>query len=309
MKTTKRFLALALAVMTMLSLTIPVSAAAWKQDNTGWWYQEDNGSYPANTWKWIDGNNDGVAECYYFDGNGYMLTNTTAPDGYQVNASGAWVVNGVVQTQAAGSAGNVAHSGNYDPAHPLAGMVDAWNLRLSNDTYSLNYVCSRNVQAMLTGQMDQYFAPPVGDYVDARGNHIYTTQEEYDSARTTEQALYNWFCNWLNSMDFQNMSEMERAQEIKKVLEVRGYDTEWENSNRQNLSRDDYYAVLINNKGVCSEYASTALALAKALGLKGVSNGSGNHVNYFIQVDGQPYIGSNQVFFLERPTNTRVYFN
>lgn len=203
----------------------------------------------------------------------------------------------------------VHHNEGYDSEHPLSSMIDSWDLRLSKDTYSLNYVCSWNVQAMLTGQMDQYFAPPVGEYIDARGNHIYITQEEYDSARNTEQALYNWFCNWLNSMDFQNMSEMERAQEIKKVLEVRGYDTEWENSNRQNLSRDDYYAVLINNKGVCSEYASTALALAKALGLKGVSNGSGNHVNYFIQVDGQPYIGSNQVLFLERPTNTRVYFS
>ena len=117
------------------------------------------------------------------------------------------------------------------------------------------------------------------------------------------QALYNWFCNWLNSFDFQNMSELERAQEIKKVLETKGYDTEWENSNRQNISRDDYYAVLINNKGVCSEFA------AKSLGLKSTSNGSGNHVNYFIQVNGQPYIGSNQVFNLERPTTTRVYFS
>lgn len=203
----------------------------------------------------------------------------------------------------------VHHDEGYDPEHPLAGKIDEWDLRLSDKTYSLTYIGSWNVQAMLTGQMDQYFASPVGDYIDANGNYIYTTQEEYDSARDTEQALYKWFCDWLNSIDFQNMNEMERAQEIKKVFEVRGYDTEWENTNRQNLSRNDYYAVLINNKGVCSEYASTALALAKALGLKGVSNGSGNHVNYFIQVDGQPYIGSNQVFFLERPTDTRVYFS
>lgn len=26
-----------------------------------------------------------------------------------------------------------------------------------------------------------------------------------------ENALYQWFCNWLNGMDFENMSEMQRA--------------------------------------------------------------------------------------------------
>ena len=41
---------------------------------------------PTNSWQWIDGNGDGVSESYYFDGNGYMLFNTTTPDGYTVNA-------------------------------------------------------------------------------------------------------------------------------------------------------------------------------------------------------------------------------
>ena len=49
-------------------------------------------------WQWIDGNGDGVSESYYFGSNGYLLTNTTTADGYTVNADGAWVVDGVVQT-------------------------------------------------------------------------------------------------------------------------------------------------------------------------------------------------------------------
>jgi len=57
----------------------------------------------ASTWQWIDGNNDGIAECYYFDRAGYMLANTSTPDGYQVNASGAWVQNGAVQTKNVGT--------------------------------------------------------------------------------------------------------------------------------------------------------------------------------------------------------------
>lgn len=46
----------------------------------------------------IDGNNDGIVECYYFDQYGYMVANTTQ-DGYMLNADGQWVNNGVVQTK------------------------------------------------------------------------------------------------------------------------------------------------------------------------------------------------------------------
>ena len=77
-------------------------AGRWVQDSTGWWYDWGNGSWPASSWQWIDGNSDGVAECYYFDRFGYCMVNTTTPDNYQVNASGAWVESGVVQTRNVG---------------------------------------------------------------------------------------------------------------------------------------------------------------------------------------------------------------
>ena len=79
-------------------------AGQWQQDSIGWWYQNDDGSYPANTWQWIDGNRDGLAESYYFDSNGYCLMNNTAPDGSAVDSSGAWIINGVVQTIEVGQA-------------------------------------------------------------------------------------------------------------------------------------------------------------------------------------------------------------
>ena len=47
-----------------LNTAITALAGSWKQDNTGWWYQEADGSYPVNTWQWIDGNHDGIAECF-----------------------------------------------------------------------------------------------------------------------------------------------------------------------------------------------------------------------------------------------------
>ena len=95
----KRVAALVMAASMVLGSAFTSMAASWQQNATGWWWQNDDGTWPANEWRWLDGNNDGVAECYYFDSNGYMAANTTTPDGYQVNADGAWVVNGAVQTQ------------------------------------------------------------------------------------------------------------------------------------------------------------------------------------------------------------------
>lgn len=50
-------------------------------------------------WQWMDTNGDNVSECYYIGDDGKALTGTTTPDGYTVNEQGAWVVDGVVQTQ------------------------------------------------------------------------------------------------------------------------------------------------------------------------------------------------------------------
>ena len=96
----KRIIAAGLSCLLVISTSMPAFAGQWKQDNTGWWWQDDDGSYPTSTWRWLDGNNnDGIAESYYFGADGYILTNTTTPDGYIVNSDGAWTVNGIVQTK------------------------------------------------------------------------------------------------------------------------------------------------------------------------------------------------------------------
>ena len=69
----KRFFRKAAAVFLALAMTIGSSvtslAAGWQQDETGWWYQQKDGSYPANTW-WQD--EDGM--WYLFDENGYIYS-------------------------------------------------------------------------------------------------------------------------------------------------------------------------------------------------------------------------------------------
>lgn len=75
-----------LAVVMVMGSSITATAAEWKQDGTTWRYQEDDGSYTANGWKWVN------EKCYYFDVNGIMLANCVTPDGYTVDENGAWLV-------------------------------------------------------------------------------------------------------------------------------------------------------------------------------------------------------------------------
>lgn len=89
--------------LTALAAFIPsgmtAQAGEWKMQNGRWWYANDDGSWPQDGWQWIDGNGDEIGECYYFDHDGYLLVSTTTPDGYTVNADGAWVIINNVQTR------------------------------------------------------------------------------------------------------------------------------------------------------------------------------------------------------------------
>ena len=68
LKNFKKGIALCLSSAMIASAVLPVSveAASWKQNKTGWWWQEDNGSYPVSQWKVING------KWHAFDARGYM---------------------------------------------------------------------------------------------------------------------------------------------------------------------------------------------------------------------------------------------
>ncbi|MCS6110969.1 hypothetical protein FDB55_01995 [Clostridium botulinum] len=102
MKNFKKLLS-ALLVFCGLAILNPVQAnAAWKQNNTGWWYTQDS-SYSIG-WEQING------KWYYFDSNGYMKIGWIYDNGqwyycwsngqmacntnigqYYLNSSGAWI--------------------------------------------------------------------------------------------------------------------------------------------------------------------------------------------------------------------------
>lgn len=59
-------------------------ATGWILINGTWYWLEPTGEMVTG-WKWIG------EKCYYFDSNGAMWHGTTTPDGYQVDADGAWI--------------------------------------------------------------------------------------------------------------------------------------------------------------------------------------------------------------------------
>ncbi len=103
-----RLVAATLAAMMTMS-AIPAYAAEWKQDEKGYWYQNDDGSYPKDCWKEIEGKQ------YYFGSDGYRLQDATAPDGCSVGADGV----------------RIKKKGEVPPAEGLLNELKAKNANLS----------------------------------------------------------------------------------------------------------------------------------------------------------------------------------
>ena len=79
--------------------------------NKYWFTLEPDGSRCiANTWEYIK-DSDGVIRCYYFDAQGWLVTDTTV-NGYTVDADGHWVQDGKVVT-ASEDTNYYTHNANF----------------------------------------------------------------------------------------------------------------------------------------------------------------------------------------------------
>ena len=75
MRNMKKAALIALPLCVLLSTQ--VFAGEWKRDERGWWYQREDGSYPINRWEKMEQN--GNTDWYYFDRDGYMVSNAITP--------------------------------------------------------------------------------------------------------------------------------------------------------------------------------------------------------------------------------------
>ena len=163
-------------MITSLFITLSanlVFASGWTKgiSKNAWWYDFGNGDYFKSSWQWIDGNQDGIAECYCFDENGWMYENTTTPDGYTVNENGAWTINNVVQTK----------TSDLIPKNNTNNMNNGNNTASNNftETKNNNLTETRNNEDF-SGKQDEYRADilrRVNKYRDRQGLN---TLEEND---------------------------------------------------------------------------------------------------------------------------------
>ena len=312
-----------LTLATLLSAFYPLTSFAgeWKSDNNGWWYQNDDGSYPKNTWQWIDGNKDGISESYYFNENGYLLTNTTK-DGYTVNGDGAWTVNGVVQTQGQQVTANLVQ--NTDDQYPLKGRVEKYfgiSKVQGEEGYLVPYwnatyvIREGVVPAGMTGgtyifnkaveDKDILYLYPTGVYnLSVLGLLSgFSAKTPYTDSAETQQLL-NEVKSFMNSFDWKNASDLEKATRICNRIHKASYDndaaneaatTGWSNS----LSYGAY-GCLVNGKAVCQGYTEAAGLLGYAVGLKTFEMGDVGHTYPLFLVDG--------VWLANEPTTQNKYF-
>ena len=120
MKKTLKILLGAALICAMSVIPVFAGTGVWKSDGYGYWWQRTDGSYPVNEWKWIDGNGDGVAECYHFDKAGYMDANTWIGGDY-VDRDGAWTT-GTVKHTRTDAFDEVYGAGTQTPANPAVSM-------------------------------------------------------------------------------------------------------------------------------------------------------------------------------------------
>lgn len=230
-----------LAVVLTFAASITAFAGTWKQDARGWWWDNGNGTWPANTWQWCDGNGDGVAECYYFDGSGYCLMNTTTPDGYTVNKDGAWTENGTVQTQGAAAAQNAATQ--TAAAANNSGVDRLMYLKMY-------YGLPGETEAQKTEKMYQVFA--MGRYYGDMENTPLT---------------YTAVTEFLNKTDWPNMSDYEKARAVYARIAC-GYNGNYFAAPSKTDGEGSGYEwqILAYKHGVCAQYHTGYKQLLELVG-------------------------------------------
>lgn len=84
-----------------VAMSLTAYAGSWQKDETGYWWQNDDGSYLADGWQWLDGNGawivDGVVQQMFLntDDSEYYITESeydtdsydSSSDGYSLSAN------------------------------------------------------------------------------------------------------------------------------------------------------------------------------------------------------------------------------
>lgn len=86
--------------------TVQASSQGWVQEGAKWYYRKQDGNKASNEWQniggvyyWFDADSymaasrwvESNGKWFYLGSSGAMLKDTTTPDGYRLDSSGAWI--------------------------------------------------------------------------------------------------------------------------------------------------------------------------------------------------------------------------
>ena len=211
--------------------------AMWKKNNTGWWYENADGSYPQSEWKKINGswyyfgNNGYMLESqwignYYVGSNGAMLVNTTTPDGYKVDENGKWIE----ERQAMWKKNNTGWwYENADGSYPQSEwkkINGSWYY-FGNDGYMLESQWIGNYYVGTDGAMLVNTTTPDGYEVDENGKWIenqYSNENETNSDSSNNQYHNERFKSLVSQGLTEKEAELaERINEYRRQLGLREF--------------------------------------------------------------------------------------
>ena len=165
----KRFIKTGITTLFLvLLMSFTAFAGEWKQNETGWWWQNDDGSYPVNQWQEINGKH------YYFGSDGYMYSCKRTPDGYYVDYNGAWITE-VTEENRYGLGGRES----YDY------IVDLWTAGTIEDETSLRTLCEGTFQGSPVYEelIQEIMSLPHGNY-----NSYDEPFDDYETTQELEEA-------------------------------------------------------------------------------------------------------------------------
>ena len=163
------------------------------KDNRYYYNKRD---YYRATWQWLDLNDDGIYECYYFNVLGHMYKDGTTPDGYRVNANGEWVVDGVVQRKT-----DIEVRYLYDN-----------NIATTSSLYSTKNHTTEDVKRDFTYELDEFIA---GKEKEVRNRLV--TKEVDEKILFDLQGQYITNMNDIYNSYYKQLVEIYDKEEITRV--------------------------------------------------------------------------------------------
>lgn len=257
----KNVWSLCLVMGISLAMTMPALAGTWQEDSVGWYYQNDDGSYQKNGWF-----QDGDGKWYYFDANGYMLANTTTPDGYQVGSDGAMISNDTSASTGRNDEFPLRGTVGYQPGLEAGSAVLFRNNPeyAQINTFKLMFINNNKVLIYLAGLQ------PGGDPMTAE-----------------EMAVANAVREFVNSFDWKNASDYEKAAYAAEYLANKCTYIDADLADGMNVNSS--YSALVKGASMCDGFADAYHVLTRAVGLKSVHVWNYTHAWNYVMIDGVWY--------------------